>query len=82
MWVTSGAEVLVPGITDLLKVQINNAFRFAELARTQADMIRQFDVRRQPELCFSVRVSYVYVQSSLLTREEVQSERTFANYCG
>jgi hypothetical protein len=48
------------------------------LAVVQAIILRQFNLRLKPKLCFAVSVMHMNVQSGLLTREEKEPEAILA----
>jgi len=80
MFVTSAAEVVVPSIFNFLQMGLNNALRIGELSRRQA--CRHSDVNGwgQPELSLAIRMSHMYVDARLFTREEEETERTVPHY--
>src|SRR5437870_2587011 len=79
MWVTSAAEVLVPGIVDLLKMPIDDPLGVSELACRQAGLRRQFDSRREPEFRLAVGMRHVHMHSRLFARKEEEPIRTVAD---
>src|SRR6187401_1074687 len=62
--VTSGAEVAVPGILDLLNVRFDDGLRFAELTDRKTSGRGNGDLWHEPEFCLTVRVRDVHVDSS------------------
>jgi hypothetical protein len=62
--------VLAPGSTDVIFVFPDQRFRRPNLAVVQAIILRQFNLRLKPELCFPARVVHMDVQPGLLAREE------------
>jgi hypothetical protein len=70
MLVTSATEVFIPGIADLVKVQVYHSFRFGELVRGETNLGCQLDTRGKPELGLTIRVGDMHVQSRFFTGEE------------
>src|SRR5437773_9563852 len=79
MWVTSAAEVLVPGTADLLKMPIHDPLGVSELACRQTRLRRQFHARRKPELSLAVGMRHVHMHSRLFARKEEEPIRTVAD---
>jgi len=66
---------------DLLDVRFHDRLRFPQLSRRQPRVSRQADLRCEPELGFSVRMSDMDMDAFLLSREEEPAELTIANDC-
>ena len=61
---------------------LDNHLRFTALLDRQARRVRQANLRREPELCFSIRVRNVDMDARFFTGEEKESELSVANNCG
>ena len=81
MLVTSTAEVMVPGLLDLLDVFGDDRLRRCDLARRQTGGCRDMNGRGEPELRFTVRVRDMDVDAGLLPGEEKQAEGAISNDC-
>ena len=64
---TSAAEMIVPRILNLLKVSHNDRLRLTKLRRRQPRVGGQGNLRRQPELCLTIRVGDVHMNTHLFT---------------
>jgi hypothetical protein len=73
MLVTSIAEVVAPGIDNLLIVLFDNRLDFAKLFPAQAMIVGKFDFGLQAKLGFAVAAVDVDMGPRLLAREEVEA---------
>ncbi len=69
-WVTSGAEMTVPGICNFSDVSFNDRLRFTDLALVEPDSNCQMNHRRQPEFSLTIGMGNVNVNARLFPREE------------
>src|SRR4051812_15564733 len=76
--VTSTSKVAVPGILDLILVLQDQLVDTAQIAVAEFDVLRQLDVRRQPELGLTLRGLDVDVWPRLLPGEEVETKGSLA----
>lgn len=74
MWVTSASEVLLPRALDLIFVLPDQIGDDPEIGRRQAVILRQLDLRFQPEFCFSVSTVDVDMRSRFLPGEEEETK--------
>jgi hypothetical protein len=61
---------------------LNQEFGFPDEMLCQSGLRREFHVRTQPELGFSIRVGNMNVQPRLLTGEEKEAKRSIPEDCG
>jgi hypothetical protein len=80
MLVTSAPEVVVPSIFNFLQMSLDDDLRIRELPRRQAGRRGDMNGWGQPELGLAIRMSHMYVDARLFTREEEQTERTVPHY--
>jgi len=69
-------------MADLFKVFLNDSMCLTKLLLRQANRRRQGNSGREPELCLSIRVGHVNMDTWLLSREEKQAEWALAQYGG
>ena len=81
MWVTSTGEVFAPSVLKLIVVYLDNLLDLFDLAPRQPKVIRQLDVRFQPELRLAVTAVDMNMHPRLLTGEEEKTVTLFSKYC-